>query len=137
PCVKSARPTGNFGLMLTEAPTTSLPRSTPVAEGLSSQAVLDFLAAAAGQGAGQELHSLMVLRHGRVIAEGWWNPYGPERRHLLFSLSKSFMSSAIGIAIGEGLLNLDDHVISFFPDRTPPNPSANLSAMRVRYLLSM
>ena len=123
--------------MLTEAPTTSLPRSTPAAEGLSSQAVLDFLAAAAGQGAGQELHSLMVLSHGRVIAEGWWNPYGPERRHLLFSLSKSFMSSAIGIAIGEGLLSLDDQVISFFPDKMPPNPSANLSAMRVRHLLSM
>lgn len=125
------------GLMLIEVATAHLPRSTPEAEGLSSQSILDFLAAAVGQGPGQELHSLMIVRHGKVVAEGWWHPYGPERRHLLFSLSKSFISSAIGIAIGEGLLGLDDKVISFFPEETPPSPSENLSAMKVRHLLSM
>jgi len=123
--------------MSTGLTTIALPRPTPEAEGVGSQAILDFLSAAGAQGPGQELHSLIIVRHGRVIAEGWWHPYGPGHRHLLFSLSKSFMSSAIGIAIGEGLLGLDDQVMSFFPEKAPPGPSLNLSAMKVRHLLSM
>lgn len=115
----------------------TLPRSTPEAQGISSQAIIDFLDAAHEQGAGQEFHSLMIVRHGTVVAEGWWKPYGPDRRHLLYSLSKSFTSSAIGIAIGEGKLSLDDSVISFFPDKAPDQVSDNLGAMRVRHLLSM
>src|SRR5579863_21685 len=123
--------------MPAEVALTSLPRSTPEQEGLSSESILDFLAAAAKQGPTQELHSFMIVRHGAVVSEGWWTPYSAERRHLLFSLSKSFTSSAIGIAIGEDRLTLDDAVLSFFPDKSPENPSRHLSAMKVRHLLSM
>ncbi len=49
-----------------------------------------------------ELHSLMIIRHGQVVAEGWWSPYTPEQVHLLYSLSKSFTSTALGFAISEG-----------------------------------
>ena len=49
-----------------------------------------------------DLHSFMLLRHGRVVAEGWWSPYAPEIPHMLFSLSKSFVSSAVGLAVAEG-----------------------------------
>jgi CubicO group peptidase (beta-lactamase class C family) len=85
----------------------------------------------------QELHSFMLLRHGNVVAEGWWSPYGAEHPHMLFSLSKSFTSTAAGLAISEGLLSLDAPVLSFFPDETPAEPSANLVAMQLRHLLSM
>ena len=71
------------------------------------------------------------------MAEGWWAPYRPEFIHTLFSLSKSFTSTAVGLAVHEGQLSIDDQVIAFFPDAVPEEPSWNLEAMRVRDLLSM
>jgi CubicO group peptidase (beta-lactamase class C family) len=81
--------------------------------------------------------AFMLLRHGNVAAEGWWSPYQPQFPHPLFSLSKSFTSTAIGLAVEEGLLTVHDPVFKFFPDEAPPNPSQNLKAMRVRHLLSI
>ena len=63
-----------------------------------------------------ELHGLMVLRHGRVVAEGWWAPHTPERTRLLYSLSKSFTSTALGFALQEGRFGLDDTAVSHFPE---------------------
>jgi CubicO group peptidase (beta-lactamase class C family) len=83
------------------------------------------------------LQGFMLLRHGNVAAEGWWAPYGSNSPHPLHSLSKSFTSSAIGLAVHEGLLLVDEPVLKFFPDDAPANPSDNLKAMRVRHLLSM
>jgi len=112
-----------------------LPRSTPEAQGIDSSAILRFVQAAEAQIS--ELHSVILLRHGSVVAEGWWSPYRPELTHMLFSLSKSFTSSAIGLAVSESRLSIDDPVTSFFPDDLPPQVSPNLAAMRVRHLLSM
>lgn len=117
------------------AQTHVLPRSRPEAEGVTSSAIIDFIAAAELETI--ELHSLMLIRHGRVIAEGWWEPYGSQYPHMLFSLSKSFTSTAAGLAAAEGLLSLDDPVLKFFPESVPQNMSQNLAAMRVRHLLSM
>ena len=117
------------------ATTAELPRSTPEQQGIASSAVADFVAALDSEI--EEVHSLMVLRHGHVVAEGWWEPYRPEFVHTLFSLSKSFTSTAIGLAIHEGRLSLDDKVISFFPDAVPDEPDWRLEAMRIRDLLSM
>ncbi len=72
----------------------SLPESDPEAEGVSSRAIITFLDSAATSN--YEFHSFMFLRHGKVIAEGWWNPYAPELKHTLNSASKSFTSTAIG-----------------------------------------
>lgn len=83
------------------------------------------------------LHSIIVLRHGHIIAQGWWEPYGPQIPHILYSLSKSFTSTAIGLLVAEGRLSLDAPVLGFFPGDAPAQPSANLRAMRVRHLLSM
>ena len=110
--------------------------ATPESLGISSQAILDFVEAAEKERPG-DLHSFMLLRHGKLAAQGWWNPFQPESPHMLFSLSKSFTSTAIGIAQGEGLLNINDKVMSFFPGQLPDSPSTNLQAMRVRDLLTM
>src|SRR5262245_12148067 len=107
-----------------------LPRSTPESQGLSSAAVLAFVEAAESRI--DALHSLMIVRHGQVVAEGWWSPYARSAPHMLYSLSKSFTSTAVGIAIAEGKLSVDDSVLSFFPEDAPAEPSANLKAMRVR-----
>ena len=83
------------------------------------------------------MHSFMLLRHGHVVAEGWWSPYNAGTPHALYSLSKSFTSTAVGLAIAEGKLSVDDEVLKFFPDDAPGQPSENLKAMRVSDLLRM
>lgn len=114
---------------------TSLPRSSPAAQGVDSRGILAFLDAA--ERAGIDHHSLMLVKNGNVVAEGWWTPYSSDRVHLLYSLSKSFTATAIGIAIGEGLLSLDDPVTSFFPDKLPAEVPPRVAAMQVRHLLAM
>lgn len=86
---------------------------------------------------GHDLHGLVILQHGKTLAEGWWKPYSPDIRHQLFSLSKSFLSTAAGFAVTEGLINLDDFVVSYFPDKTPKDANPFLRSMRIRHLLSM
>src|SRR6266849_5882109 len=113
----------------------SLPRSTPERQGISSSDILDFVDTADRQI--DQMNSFMFVRHGYVVAEGWWGPYDAATPHILYSLSKSFTSSAVGLAIGEGKLSLDDEVLKFFPADAPAEPSANLKAMRVRDLLRM
>lgn len=113
----------------------ALVRSGPAAEGVSAAGILQFLDAVAA--ADFELHSLMVLRHGKVVAEGWWEPYGPDFVHTMYSMSKSFTSTAVGLAVAEGKLSVEDKVVSFFPESLPEVVSANLAAMRVKDLLTM
>jgi CubicO group peptidase (beta-lactamase class C family) len=113
----------------------SLLRSVPEKEGVSSADILQFIEAA--NKSKSEFHSFMLLRHGKVIAEGWWNPYGPSLRHTLYSCSKSFTATAVGFAVQEKLLKLDDKVISFFPDKLPDTVSPNLADLTVRDALMM
>ncbi|QEG38230.1 serine hydrolase domain-containing protein [Roseimaritima ulvae] len=112
-----------------------LPRSTPEAEGVSSSQIREFIVAADEQV--NSMHSFMLLRHGKVIAEAWWEPESADKPHVLWSLSKSFTSTAVGLAVEEGKLDIDDKVLEFFPDDAPEEPSENLKAMRVRDLLTM
>jgi CubicO group peptidase (beta-lactamase class C family) len=111
-----------------------LPRSEPEAQGVSSSAVLSFVEAADKI---DSMNSFMLVRHGCIVAEGWWAPYNADSPHSLYSLSKSFTSTAVGLAISEGKLSLDDEVLKFFPDDAPAQPSANLKSMRVSDLLRM
>jgi len=110
--------------------------STPEAGGISSSAVLDFVEALEREQK-DAIHSIILRRHGKIVTEAWWAPFNPDSPHMLYSLSKSFTSTAIGIAQDEGLLSIDDPVISFFPYETPDDPSDNLKAMRIRDLLKM
>ncbi|MFN8379558.1 MAG: serine hydrolase [Anaerolineae bacterium] len=111
------------------------PRTSPESQGVDSAAILRWVEAVESQI--HELHSFILLRHGHIIAEGWWSPYGPDHPHLLFSLSKSFTSTAVGLAVAEGRFSLDDPVLSFFPKYTPAAVTEPLAAMQVRHLLSM
>lgn len=111
-----------------------LPRSTPEAEGISSTALRKFAEALRGL---DSVHSVMVMRHGRVVAEGWKKPYGPETPHMLFSLSKSFTSCAVGFACAEGKLSLDARLVDLFRDKLPECYDPKFETMRIRHLLSM
>ncbi len=112
-----------------------LPRSAPEIQGVSSSEVLAFVEAA--DQTLESLNSFLLVRHGHVVAEGWWAPYHPQANHSLYSLSKSFTSTAVGMAISEGKLSLDDPVLKFFPEVAPNEPSDHLKAMRVSDLLRM
>lgn len=112
-----------------------LPRGTPEVEGVSATAISTFLDSVVASK--HEFHSLMLLRHGKVIAEGWWNPYRQDLRHSLYSLSKSFTAAAVGFARAEGKLLLNDKVISFFPNELPDTVSSYLKQLTVKDLLTM
>lgn len=102
-----------------------------------SAAALDAFVGALDAG-GPEIQTVMLVRHGHVVLEEAWTPYRLDDRHLLFSVSKSFTSTAIGLAVDAGLLSLDDAVVSFFDaDVLPETISDNLAAMKVRHLLTM
>jgi CubicO group peptidase (beta-lactamase class C family) len=118
----------------THAANLALPRSTPEPQGISSQAIRGFVEALDKI---NPMHSFMVVRHGRVIAEGWWKPEAADKPHVLNSVSKSFNSTAVGMAIAEGKLSLEDRVLKFFPNDAPADPSENLKAMTVHDLLTM
>lgn len=83
-----------------------------------------------------ELHGLMVLRHGHVVAEGWWAPHTAERTRLVYSLSKSFTSSALAFAADEGLVDLDDTVLQHFPEYADEADPRSRS-ITLRHLISM
>ncbi|MDO0917634.1 serine hydrolase domain-containing protein [Streptomyces sp. DT2A-34] len=113
-----------------------LPSSSPAAQGVDASGVLAFLDAL-DTAPDIEPHSLMILRHGHLVASGWWAPYTPERPHLLYSISKSFTATAAGIAAGEGLIRLDDPVISYFPEFEADITDPRSRAMLVRHVASM
>ena len=113
-----------------------LTRTAPEAVGIPRKSVTRFVERAAKEL--DSLHSFMLLRHGKVAAQFWWPPYAPEHPHSLFSLSKSFTSTAIGLAITEGRFTVNDSVIGFFNKKQfLDTPSANLQAMTIRHLLTM
>ncbi|WSQ14423.1 beta-lactamase family protein [Streptomyces sp. NBC_01231] len=114
----------------------ALPTSAPAAQAVAASGVhafLDALEAAPGI----EPHSLMILRHDHVVASGWWAPYSPQRVHLLYSLSKSFTATAAAFAVAEGLIRLDDPVISYFPEFEADITDPRSRAMLVRHVASM
>jgi CubicO group peptidase (beta-lactamase class C family) len=125
---------GGSAAALAQSPT-GLPRQTPESQGISSAALLSFIEQADREI--ETMNSLLIVRHGQVIAEGYWTPYDAQTRHALYSLTKSFTSTAVGMAVAEGKLSIDDLVLPIFPEDAPADPGANLKALRVRDLLSM
>ncbi len=112
-----------------------LSRSRPEEQGVSSAAIARFIQAA--NNSNSELHSFMLVKNGNIIAESWWKPYAPGLKHTMYSVSKSFTSTAVGFAVSEGRLRLTDKVVSFFPELTPDTAGALLRNMTVRDLITM
>lgn len=112
-----------------------LPRSVPSAEGMDATSVLALLDRLEERSV--ECHSIMVVRHGRVVAEGWWAPYSRDRPQLLYSLTKSFISVAVGFAVADGLLRLDDRVVDVLDDHVPAGASMQARQLTVYHMLTM
>ncbi|GAB3280912.1 serine hydrolase domain-containing protein [Kineosporia babensis] len=121
---------------MTTAQSVPLPRSTPSALGVSASGIAAFVEAAAKR-SGVELHSLMVVKSGHVVAEGWLAPYTAPRPHLVYSVSKSFTATALGLAVGEGLVDLDAPVLSYFPELDADVTDPRSRSMKVRHVAAM
>nr|WP_297429839.1 serine hydrolase domain-containing protein [uncultured Actinotalea sp.] len=120
----------------TPSVSTRLPVSPPREQGVDARGVEAFLDALEALPA-IEPHSVMLLRHGHVVAEGWWAPFARDRRHLLYSLSKSFTSTALAFAVEEGLVSLDDTVLSHFPEIDADVTDERSRRMLVRHVAAM
>lgn len=110
-----------------------LPRAEASAE--LNAAFDNYLAAVAA--AGQDLHSIMIVKGGKVVKEHWQSEGAPDKLHILNSVSKTFTSTAVGLAVAEGKLSLSDKVVDLFPDKLPAEVSENLKKVEVRHLLTM
>ncbi|MCE5187755.1 MAG: serine hydrolase [Eubacteriales bacterium] len=113
-----------------------LPRSSPEEQGVSSRAMnalLDTIHADAAARA----HEIMIVKNGAVIAEAAWAPYETGLPHQLYSLSKSITSTAIGMLVDEGLLDIDEALCDIFYDKAPERRELPAYSMTVRHLLNM
>ena len=128
-----------IGLMASlsaNAQTNELPRSTPEEQGVPSKALValfDSLHALPLT----DMHAVVVMRHGKVIGEMYPKPYAPEYRHTMYSCSKTFVGIAVGLAIEDNRLRLDDRIAAIFPELLPDSVSKDLADMTVRHLLTM
>lgn len=86
----------------------------PEAEGLRSEHILRFLERIERNKI--NLHAFMVVRRGKILAEGYYKPIDEHFKHRLYSSSKTFVAFAIGKLIGEGKLALSDKIVSYFPE---------------------
>lgn len=113
--------------------TKQLPRAEASAK--LSKAADKYLAAV--QKAGQDLHSIMIVKDGNVVYENWMSEGQEDVPHILNSVSKTFTSMAVGLAISEGRLALDEKLVDIFPEHCPENPSEYLNEITVEHLLTM
>ena len=114
--------------------TSSLPRETPESQGVDSAGIRDFIASLESFGS---VHSVMLVRHGFVVAERWWPPGAPDVAADVWSVSKSFTSTAVGLAIAERRFALSDFVVDLLPDEAPGEIGDRLARLSVRHLLTM
>ena len=113
-----------------------IPRAqTPEEAGVSSQKIAEYLREA--EQAGLELHSFMVLRHGKVAAQCYRAPFAPRRNHDMWSVSKSFTATALGFALHEGLIGMDTRLAALFPEYAPKKPDARWGKLTIEHLVTM
>ena len=122
--------------VLSHAQINDLERSTPEEEGIPSEKIIAFFDSLMSF-PNTDIHSTMILRHGKVVAELYPEPFRAEYGHQLFSCSKTFTAAAVGLAIEDNRLRLDDRLASFFPEFLPDVVSEDLAAITVRDLLTM
>lgn len=87
--------------------------------------------------AGVPMHSLLVSKGSELIAEVYWKPYERETLHRMYSCTKSFVSLAIGVLVGQGKISLDDPIVKYFPEMLSPTTPEEIKSMTIRNMLMM
>jgi CubicO group peptidase (beta-lactamase class C family) len=117
-------------------PTEGWRTSTPEEQGMVSTPIQQMFAAIDQQQL--DVHSVLVVRNGYIVAEKYFQPYDQNSRHVIFSCTKSFISALIGITIDEGAIaGVDQPILDFFPDRTFANVDERKESMTLEHLLTM
>ena len=109
--------------------------ASPCEAGIAPQDILAFLDDIKDRR--MMVHSMLLIRHGKVCAEGYWHPFDKNTLHRMYSVSKTFVSAAVGAVIGEGKLSLDSKVAPFFTDKYEGELDPWLADATVRDLLRM
>ena len=109
--------------------------TSPAAAGISPDCITAFIDSLKAHELA--VHSFIFMRHGKIFAEGYAAPFKEGDLHRMYSVSKTFVSMAIGALIGEGKLSLEDKVAAFFPDKCPPHLHPWIAEATVRDLLMM
>jgi len=109
--------------------------SRPESVGVHPQWVIDYVNDVERRGI--MTHSFVMIRHGNVFAEGYWKPFSKNFFHRMYSVSKSFVSAAIGVLCYEGRISLDDRIADYFPDQLPENPHPYITETTIRDMLMM
>lgn len=116
----------------------SLPRAErPEDAGVSSESIREFLEDL--HDSGIENHSYVILRHGKVAAEGYAEPFSPDVAHPMYSVSKSITATAVGFALDENLFQLNTPLVEIFPEYAPKENDENnpLWDLNIYHLLTM
>lgn len=108
---------------------------TPESVGISSEKVLKFIKTLDDYNFCT--HSFIMARGKDIFAEGYYAPFTKEFKHRMYSVSKSFVSVAVGLAVEDGLLSLDDKMVKFFPEYINENTNDLLGSMTIREMLTM
>ncbi|NBJ98057.1 class C beta-lactamase-related serine hydrolase [bacterium 1xD8-48] len=111
-------------------------RVTPESVGISSEDVLQLLDEIEAE-ENCEPHGLMIMRHGKVCVEGWWSPYAKNIPHEMFSMSKAYTAAGVGIAYTQRLLDINEPVISYFPEYENLCSDERTGKILVKHLLTM
>ena len=114
-----------------------LEKATPESWGISSKDIVNFIKTMCQGLENQETHSFMLIRHGKLVCEGYFSPYNKETEHSLFSISKSFASTAIGFLVEEGKLSVDDYIYKYFPELMGPYVNKENMKIKIHDVLSM
>ena len=123
-----------FAVVLISNPTFEWKFSTPEQQGMDSNLIDDMFEYASSNG---DIKSILIIRNGYIVAERYLNGYEMNDRMDIWSVTKSFTSALVGIAVDKGLIDINDYIIDFFPDLTITNPSSEKSNMTIRNFLTM
>lgn len=108
---------------------------TPEKAGISSKYVLKFIKALDKNNLCT--HSFIMAKGDSIFAEGYYAPFHKGFKHRMYSISKSFVCIAVGLAIEDGLLSLDDKMVNFFPEYLKEDTDKLLLDMTIRDMLTM
>jgi CubicO group peptidase (beta-lactamase class C family) len=117
-------------------PTAGWPTSTPEEQGMDAQTLAEMYAFIAERQI--NLHGLIVVRHGAIVTEAYFDPYQPDTPHEIASLTKSVIGTLVGIAASQGkIAAVDQPLVSFFPERAIAHLDARKQAIQLEHLLSL
>jgi len=108
---------------------------SPESVGIASDSIYNYIESLSKRGV--NLHSFLVMRHGKICAESYCPPYREDKLQRMYSISKTFTSMAIGLMEEDGLIRLEDKIAMHFPEYLPEHPHKWLLEMSIEDMLKM